>query len=455
MSKHLYGKLGVAALTYVGFGMYWSYGSFAATSIVTRVSSRSVELPKAPLPAAAPPLVSADLHHRASDHAPPLVVNVEPTWQGSAPTAQPPKAISKTQLSDPVVRTSNSVHPTRAGWAPLSMSENSVSNDSRSDSGTIDVLIASGTVTCVLERVVKGLLKHAIPLVSRIYVLVPPFAVEACQSKMPRGFVSCINERNIIAMSKSDLKALRSNPKWSQMKGKLPGWYLAILLKMLAVTELPLSDSYLVWEADAILVKPYNLFLDGKYRITIGGWPTQAYSLSTKVLLGLPSVRTDMTTHHMVIHKPTMIAMIRQMCRATTGSLPNATVCAMRIVRALPIHRSGFGTHGAVSEYELYHNWALHKLPSQTKIADYCPFIRAKKKLKFMAEQCQKFLPPTDSELLATATKLLEETMPALWDEHSKYFGYSGVQKHRVFNKSRMEIVMLEVETVGKHAEDR
>lgn len=134
------------------------------------------------------------------------------------------------------------------------------------------------------------------------------------------------------------------------------GWYYQQFLKM-SVCELPeLSDYYLIWDADTVLLKALSFFdKDGKPFIAPSAEHHKPYFQLTNKVLGFDrQVKFSFISEHLMVKKEYM----KLLLSALATHAPPDTSWIEFIIDSIDvknIHRSGF------SEYETYGNFIALK----------------------------------------------------------------------------------------------
>jgi hypothetical protein len=138
----------------------------------------------------------------------------------------------------------------------------------------VDVLIPSVAVHCALEHTVEGLL-HFLHDIRDVYIVLPEVEVSICQATfqhskvLPHGKVTCVSELSVLSRSSLELDSANSQG-WVAARSRR-GWYYQQLLKLMFVTypEVNLSDDFLIWDSDNILLAPYSPFIGEAHRFIL------------------------------------------------------------------------------------------------------------------------------------------------------------------------------------------
>lgn len=242
----------------------------------------------------------------------------------------------------------------------------------------MDYVVLAEKADCVTQSVIKSLHRFASP--RRVLVVAPAAAcLEADFSFAPD--VHCVDESSVLrGVSKASTQA------WLDAKfGKrvddmrlglgshtMAGWYLQQFLKMgvaEAAGQLGLSENYVIWDSDMVLLKtfcPFNVRGQANFMEGDSG-PENAcnkgYQRSFQQLTGLPYAYSDshkkgFTTHHMVINQLAMRDLLNRFRHTGAGkhwstaileaSCPNLEACSC-----------GF------SEYGSYASWMKRLYPTE------------------------------------------------------------------------------------------
>lgn len=232
----------------------------------------------------------------------------------------------------------------------------------------IDVVVVSGTVTCVL-RLVTSRLQANLANIGAVHVIVPAHFVETCKD-IPN--VTCHNENLILPRQRIiDAHSHKNKHGWITDKDKAP-WYYQQYLKLFAYRFLNLSSQFMVWDADNILLKSYNpIAANNKHRFVTGGWKTNTYTPSLTALTGITNPRTDIVVHQMIIDKVVLNALVSHIC-----GLASAEECVYAIVGKIPAnaHR-----RLALSEYSTYFNWLYTHNKQMVLFDSSIKFVRSRK----------------------------------------------------------------------------
>jgi len=206
-----------------------------------------------------------------------------------------------------------------------------------------DVVIVSGSVTCVLELVVGGI-RRFLSRSGTIHIVVPDEILLQC---LDIEAVTCHRETQILARDSVNLTS-KNSMGWQGTSTRTK-WYYQQLLKLLAYERIELSSDFFLWDADNILIKPYNPFVNGVTRFPIrGGTPSNLYSIATRALIGVHG-QNNVVVHQMLLSKMSLREMLEHIC----GHRHHES-CAMHILDRIP---QDAPPNGALSEYHLYFAW--------------------------------------------------------------------------------------------------
>jgi len=260
----------------------------------------------------------------------------------------------------------------------------------------VDVVSVSVKPTCVTLRAVAALNKHLGP--RSIHVVTG--AEEQCSVfRRHGGNVECWLENALLPGVSKDTVArylerrfgLQGNGEVEFNGRHLAGWYLQQLLKLGAAEAIPgLSEYFVVWDLDMLLLRPMKLFqpdpLDGhlRLRVNIGGAHSRGYDSSYSNLFGrrleTASDGSSFVTHWMLVHKPMMVEFLADVLKhgelseegvaTATAALPLAW--AWRILESVQEEHlmQGF------SEYASFVSWVRQRYPSVQAVATRRDWLR-------------------------------------------------------------------------------
>ena len=242
----------------------------------------------------------------------------------------------------------------------------------------VDVLIPSLAMDCALEHAINGLSRFLQDL-RNIYILLPESGKLPCQAKFERmevhSKVTCISENSVFSRSSAALNVTNSNGWIADTSRR--GWYYQQLLKLTFVLYpgVTLSNNFLIWDSDNILLAPYSPFIGKSHRFPLrqnescgptpaklNGTKIGSYWPATRELLSkgkyspaevLENYNCDCVVHQMVIHKPVMLTLLRHLCENDNMHLTPLT-CANTILSNIP---SDADPKFGLSEYEIYFSW--------------------------------------------------------------------------------------------------
>lgn len=232
-------------------------------------------------------------------------------------------------------------------------------------SGELDVIIPSATVSCVLKEVIAGLQKYVQPSVRQVYVIVPARAMPQCLELLGES-AECVDEYDIIPLGLDEVRTVlyAKGERWNKMMpAGRAAWYYQQLLKLLAFTKLDLSNDFLVWDADNILIVPYRPYIGDLIRINIGGGRGTPYAKTELALIGVSTQRKDLITHQMLVRKDFMLQMMTEICGQ---HVLDAARCGKTLLKNIP---SGVDPNLGFSEYNLYHAWTFKHRSKSLKLA--------------------------------------------------------------------------------------
>lgn len=246
--------------------------------------------------------------------------------------------------------------------------------------GSIDVLIVSGVVSCVSKAVLSGLRRH-MANIGTVYFVVPTSFVTECRTMED---VVCHDESQILDWERSWVPG-ENRHGWSALPSRR-GWYYQQLLKMLAFQRIPLAPDFVLWDADNVLFRDYAPFQGTQSRfLTCGdGMPTKGqYIEATNALIGESKTRRDVVVHQMPIQRPILESLVAHICSDLVSE-----DCARQILDSIPSTASplvGF------SEYHLYYTWFATHHPERV-LLDHEKRLTRTSKRNWTEAQCVQAL---------------------------------------------------------------
>jgi len=242
----------------------------------------------------------------------------------------------------------------------------------------MDYVVLAEKVDCVTKSVITSLHKFASP--RRVLIVAPAAACEESDLTFAPN-IKCVDENSVLTgVSKSSTQAWldkKFGKKVDDMRlglgsHTMAGWYLQQFLKMgvaEAATKLDLSENYVLWDSDMVLLRDYCPFNEqGQVNFMEGDTGPEnkcniGYQSSFQRLTGLPYAyseknRKGFTTHHMVINQKAIRSLLDKFGESSGGkhwstgileaSCPNLESCSC-----------GF------SEYGAYASWMKSLHPDQ------------------------------------------------------------------------------------------
>jgi len=253
------------------------------------------------------------------------------------------------------------------------------SNTTERYKSKIDVVIVAGYSNCVLEKTVQRL-RSLLVHVGNIYVITLSSAVKTCKNIV--GVSDCLDENKILDRIKIKLDS-RNEKGWQAERGRR-SWYYQQLLKLLVYQSIALSEDFLIWDADVLLVKPYTPYDGHKVRFGVQGNENIVYRDATQSLIGLKVERSGIVVHQMLIKKRVLENMIAFVC----GSHVKED-CANEFLDKIPLKSNA---HYGLSEYQLYHAWFAHFYPREVRYDENLRFKRLNTGRKGLGtdDECRK-----------------------------------------------------------------
>lgn len=248
----------------------------------------------------------------------------------------------------------------------------------------MDYVVLAEKVDCVAKSVIESLHKFASP--RRVLIVAPAAACEESDLTFAPN-IKCVDENSVLlGVSKISTQAWldkKFGKKVDDMRlglgsHTMAGWYLQQFLKMgvaEAATKLDLSENYVLWDSDMVLLRDYCPFNEqGQVNLMEGDTGPKnkcniGYQSSFQQLTGLPYAysennrkaglsksgkqlweRKGFTTHHMVINQKAMLSLLTKFGQSSSGghwstgileaSCPNLESCSC-----------GFSEYGAYASW--------------------------------------------------------------------------------------------------------
>jgi len=304
----------------------------------------------------------------------------------------------------------------------------------------VDVVLVSGTLSCTIEEVVRSH-KRFLQGLRHIYIVLPVAHMQECTSVfntrdelISAHSVSCVSEVSVL---KFESLNFQKNALGWQARSDRRHWYYQQLLKLTAFMNIHgLTEDFLIWDADNILLKPFSPKHEQKVRfltrtenqntkkcVNATDWTDKqiekyVYWPATKELLSHGSFSTvdvrrasrpDIVVHQMLFNQRTLRALLIHICDLEQGNATlTPTQCSNNILSSIPRNASN---RKAFSEYHLYFTWFV--MTSDMYFIDCIPYQRFLSGL-----HCTK--------LESTLTRLREERLSYAVVETRSY-DYSSV----------------------------
>jgi len=237
----------------------------------------------------------------------------------------------------------------------------------------LDVVVVSKSKFEVLNSAAASLRRYMHPCPRRIYLVVPSASIGFCTG-IPDA--ECVDERSVLDLDcqRIECALIQKGFLWSwKLTDDRGCWYYQQLVKLFSLKRLNLTENYVLWDADNVLIRPYTLFVHGRPRVMTSGYDVKKYIATTSSLLGIASTLERVVTHHALINSHTMHNIIRHLCPRTTDDLFS---CAMHILKSIPSKQ--VDVNMAFSEYHLYLSWVLFHHPHQVHLDKSTSFMRGK-----------------------------------------------------------------------------
>ena len=150
---------------------------------------------------------------------------------------------------------------------------------------------------------------------------------------------------------------------------KYPGWYFQQLLKLSCAYNETISDNYLVWDADTVLLRPLEFIdNDGKMIFTIATEYHPDYFLNYRKLIGEEPMREySFIAQHMVMNK----SIVKEMLENIDKRFPGKDDWPWKIINNLCGK-----SNQLFSEYEFYGHYVKKHYPDKFAIREI-PWTRS------------------------------------------------------------------------------
>ena len=248
-------------------------------------------------------------------------------------------------------------------------------------SNRVDVVIVARQPTCVTQTVIQSIFFYIDPPV--LYIISK--YDESCKHfEAMHNKVRCYPEDSVISnMSLAVLtEYFHTKHKRFLTDDKNPlaariGWYYQQFLKMAVARHWPhLSDHFLLWDSDMIIINRIKLFYGARVAVQSGGHNIEAYDATYRRLMGrgleMDNFGGSFTTHHAVVSKHLMNKLLDAL--SIDGSddanswITNIVNNAGNSASALKV---GF------SEYGTYVSFVRQTAPRTQHVIEYKQWARA------------------------------------------------------------------------------
>lgn len=231
----------------------------------------------------------------------------------------------------------------------------------------VDVVGVLVKPSCIAAESIKSLNRYLQP---RVIHLITPSAASCSILEALAANVLCHAEDDIIpGVTKEKVEQhlqMHLGLNISNMyRGRSPGgWYFQQLLKLGSALHVAgLTEYYLVWDMDMILLRPPRLLATSpegiKVVVNIGGAMAEGYRSSFRNLFDreveIASDGSSFVTHQMVVHKPDLLQFLSALSHG--GNSTDSWV--WKILGAVDPSSADLG----FSEYATYQSWVKQNLP--------------------------------------------------------------------------------------------
>ena len=211
-----------------------------------------------------------------------------------------------------------------------------------------DVLMCARELTCTVTASIAALHRYLRPPPRHVHLVLA--RAHVCPTHLPDvppRTLSCYAEAAVLpGLNASELarryeadSLVASNRRHRLRDPLRAGWFYQQFVKMAFQLFHPISTDYLIWDSDAVLIRPYAPVALGPggspvLRILTGGYPrmpqyTFVYAgmmpAGRNALQHAPLDNTSLVTHHALVHTPWMAELTatlatKHMCRAASAA---------------------------------------------------------------------------------------------------------------------------------------
>ena len=191
--------------------------------------------------------------------------------------------------------------------------------------GSVDAVIIAPEMTCTVRITVSALLFHAMPQVRKVHLITQAYNsclttwINLSHARSVTGSmrVNCVDLRRAFPVQVAAVDAaVHPHARASVL------FYLRQLIQLRAHEapreKMKLADTYVLWDAGSILVKPTFLFLsDGRPRLAVDERAVGASCPSTQALLGRDSscvAPTLVPSHMLIVRKHLARSLLSRLC---------------------------------------------------------------------------------------------------------------------------------------------
>jgi len=241
----------------------------------------------------------------------------------------------------------------------------------------MDVIIPALKPTCVSRHVLNSINRYLKP--RRILVITAD--QRRCESftRMASG-VECLIEDKIFPnlthahVSRYFRQAHGMKARYDSDFGDTrAGWYFQQFLKMGVSQHLPnLSEHYLVWDSDMVILRPMEVLRGNKTVVQIGGHILPTYDATYRRLFGVAPAsyydnnkQKSFIAHNMVVYKPYMRELLENLSRRYGDS--DSWPYHIMDQAGAGVGRESMPMYG-FSEYSTYISWVKQHYPESQYI---------------------------------------------------------------------------------------
>ena len=243
-----------------------------------------------------------------------------------------------------------------------------------------DVLMLSRHLTCTTTAAIEALGRFLSPPPRRVHLVLSRAAdCNAAERLLPGDRLRCHDEDRVLPMNRSHVAALleASGRRPRPADSALVGWMWQQFVKLGFGLFNQISETHLVWDADAVLIAPHTPLCAGALHLFTGGYNAgpflnNTYGRAFRALLDEELQQPpggkragSLVTHHALFHQPWVAELLG---RIATGRRCDGAATCLAAARGMEWAARIIGVTGRrkhFSEYSFYLSWVLLHHPEQ------------------------------------------------------------------------------------------